>query len=515
MMHTAELENIRDAAALSHDIVETYDAVVVGTGAGGATAAKELAEGGMRVAVLEEGGCHFEHRDLASQAIQRMYRDGGITATIGAPVIPVPLGRCFGGTTTVNSGTCFRTPEAVLARWRDEFGLQNMHPETLAPLFDRVEAEIGVAPAAFRVMSRPNVLVHEFLAGEGLSGAPLPRNAPECEGCGMCCYGCTSGAKKSMAVSYLPKALRAGAVVYVHARADRVLLDRYGASGVRAAALDDAGRPTGRTLTLRAPRVLVACGTLLTPALLKRSGIARGNRHLGRHLAIHPASKVVAEFDEEIKPWEGIPQAYGYDGLHDDGIMFEGITMPPDLGGAANPLSGHRLAHYIRNYRHMASYGFLISDTAEGRMVRLPFLGHRFLYSLTPTDVRRFQRAFAWLARLFLRHGAKRAWAMVVRRDNEFTCLEDVDRFERSPLRAADIECMAFHPLGTCRMAATPEQGVCGPDHEVFGAPGVYVCDGSAVPTALGVNPQETIMMLATHLAQRLLGKSLGPEAAQ
>lgn len=508
-------ENIRDAARRAHDVTESYDAVVIGTGAGGAPAAKELAEGGMRVAVLEEGAHHTEHRDLGSQAIQRMYRDGGITATVGKPFIPIPLGRCFGGTTTVNSGTCFRTPETVLARWRDEFGLGEMLPESLAPLFDRVEAEIGVTPAQFQVMSRPNVMVHEFLAREQKTGAPLPRNAPECQGCGMCCYGCTSGAKKSMDLSYLPKALRAGATAYVHARADKIFCDASGhAAGVLAAAVDDAGRPTGRTVTIRAPRVLVACGTLLTPVLLKRSGLGRGNRHLGRHLAIHPASKVAAEFDEDVNGWEGIPQAYGYEGLHDDGIMFEGITMPPDLGGAANPLTGRRLAHYIHNYRHMASYGFLITDTAEGRLARLPFAGYRFLYSLTPTDVRRFRRAFAWLARLFLQNGAKRAYAMVVRPDNEFTCIADVDRFERAPLRATDIECMAFHPLGSCRMAAAPDQGACGPDQQLFGAPGVYICDGSAVPTPLGVNPQETIMMLGTRLAGILLGKTLGPDTA-
>jgi choline dehydrogenase-like flavoprotein len=261
----------------------------------------------------------------------------------------------------------------------------------------------------------------------------------------------------------------------------------------------------GRKLTVHAPRVVAACGTFLSPQLLRSNGIGRGNRHLGRHLTIHPASKVVAEFDEVINSWEGIPQAYCLDAFHDDGIMFEGIAMPPDLGPAATPFSGQRLAHYIKRYRNMSTFGFMIRDTAEGRLVRLPLLGYAYRYSLTATDVRRVKKAVAFLARLFLNGGARRVYPMVASRANEFTTLEDVDRFEQSPLQASAIEMMAFHPLGTCRMAATPELGVCGPWHEVFGTPGLHICDGSAVPTALGVNPQETIMALATRLAEHLL----------
>jgi hypothetical protein len=274
---------------------------------------------------------------------------------------------------------------------------------------------------------------------------------------------------------------------------------------VVAKAMDARYRATGRKLTLRAPRVVLACGTMLTPALLAGNGIARGNPHLGRHLSIHPASKVAAEFDEDIRQWEGIPQAYGYDGLHADGIKFEGISMPPDSGPAMIPLLGERLAHYTRHYRNIATFGFMISDTAEGTMWRVPGQGPIFQYSLTPTDTERMKRAIVFLAKLYLENGAKRAWAMVRRPDNEFTTIADVDRFAAQPIAAHEIEAMAFHPLASCRMGSNAEHGVCGQDHQVFGAPGVYVCDGGIVPTALGVNPQETIMAFATRLAGLLL----------
>ena len=95
------------------------DACVIGAGAGGAVAAAELAEGGLDVVLLEQGPDH-DPRTLSarpSQMLPRLYRDGGQTLTLGHPPIALPLGRGLGGTTLINSGTCFRTPPAVLERW--------------------------------------------------------------------------------------------------------------------------------------------------------------------------------------------------------------------------------------------------------------------------------------------------------------------------------------------------------------------------------------------------------------
>lgn len=506
---------VLDAVSFGTNCEASYDAVIAGSGAGGAVVAKELAEGGMKVAILEEGGSPVRHRDLAMDAVGRMYRDSGMVGARGRPYIPIPLGKCFGGSTVVNSGTCFRTPEAVLDLWRDCLGLRELYPETLERSFARVEAELQVETADFAVMSRPNTLVHELCERAGRPGAPLRRNAVQCAGCGMCCYGCTSGAKRGMDLSYLPKALRAGADAYVHARAVRILTDAKGAaSGVLAESVDSDSRRLGPRILLRAPRVIVAGGTLLTPLLLRSSGIGRGNRHLGRHLIIHPASKVVGEFSERIDSWAGIPQGYYLDALHDDGITFEGAAMPPDVGCVTVPFLGRRLAQYIKRYAYLASFGFMVRDTAEGRLVRVPFAGFRYRYSLSGTDARRMQRAIAFLSRLFLEGGAIRVYVMINEPENEFSSIGEVERFERRPLDPANIAAMGFHPLGTCRMAATPEAGVCDVHQQVFGAPGVYVCDGSVVPTPLNVNPQETIMALATRLAEHLLGRELPPSAS-
>lgn len=517
----AALPNLLDLSGAARDVEETYDVIVVGSGAGGAVVAKELAESGARVALVEEGTYHAEHHDGAYAAILRLYRDAGMTHTLGKPLVLVPLGKCLGGTTTINSGTCFRTPDSVLRHWREERHLEALSPEELDAAFARVEEEIHVTPVPFSIMSPSNRFMHRLLTENGFHGAPLRRNVRHCEGCGMCCYGCTSGAKQSMDRSYLPKALHAGAVAYVHAHVvgidvapARDAHHTQRVRGVTAVAVDAQGIPTGRRLRLRAPAVVLAAGTFYSPWLLYRSGIAGKNPHLGRHLTLHPATKVVAEMDQPSYSWEGVPQAYYSTALADEGIMLEGISMPPELGAMAMPFLGTPLAHFVTHYQYMTSFGIMIEDSGEGRMRSVPGMGPVFQYTLTPHDVRRFQRAIAFLARLYFEAGAKTVYAMYWGEGNRLQSLRDLARFEAQPLKAAQMEVMAFHPLGTCRMAARPEEGVCDQNHEVFGVSGLYVCDGSIVPSALGVNPQETIMALATRFAARFLGVTLGPSVS-
>ena len=227
-----------------------FDVIVIGTGAGGAVVGKELAEKGMKVVFVEEGKYHKpeSHRDLASQAVARLYRNRAMTLTFGNPVFPVLYGMALGGTTVVNSGTCFRMPEHVHEKWVKKFGLEDLDVADLAPHYERVEKIINVEPSQISVMSRGNTLTMESLKKQGIESSPLLRNVKNCEGCGMCCYGCSSGAKQSMDISYLPKAFAAGATAYTSCRVDRIVKKSGRVTGVEAVFLDDAGLPTGRKI---------------------------------------------------------------------------------------------------------------------------------------------------------------------------------------------------------------------------------------------------------------------------
>src|SRR4051812_2203718 len=190
---------------------ESCDVVVVGSGAGGATAARLLAEAGLDVIVLEEGELHDASTYTTDplDALASMYRDGGLTVLEGRPAIPLPLGRCVGGTTVINSGTCVRTPGDVLARWRDE------HRVAWAPAleeeFDAIERDLAVTPLDERAFGANAAPCRRGADALGAANRPVRRNAGQVVRCGTCPMGCASDAKQAMRVSELPRAVAAGA----------------------------------------------------------------------------------------------------------------------------------------------------------------------------------------------------------------------------------------------------------------------------------------------------------------
>lgn len=500
---------IIDGAQATQNLKESYDVVIVGSGAGGAVLAKELAEGGMRVAILEEGAYHktSSHNDLPYEAISRLYRDRGFTTTVGRPAIPVPLGKALGGTTVINSGTCFRTPSKIFHHWNQDLGLTDLDEKHFTPIFERIENELNVTEAKFEDMSRANLIFHELLAKKGIRGHALKRNVKGCEGCGFCCYGCPSGAKQSMDVSYLPKAFQRGAVAYTNCTFTELITSGRRVTGVRAQFHTREGASTGYSLKISAPVVVLAAGSILTPQLLRDNRVATENPNLGRNLTLHPATKVFARFDEEVRGWEGTPQAYYLDIFKDEGITFEGIFVPPDVAAMTVPFVGRRLNEFMRDYVHMASFGFLITDSGTGRVMKLPFLGNTVLYNMAREDIEKIRKGVLFLARTFLEGGATKVYTLL-HGHIELSTEEDLKNLEKASLRAEDIDCMAFHPLGTCRMGASEKNGVVAPDHHVYGWEGLYICDGSVIPSSLGVNPQITIMAFATRLAWQMTGKA-------
>ena len=190
---------------------ETIDAdfCVVGAGAGGAVVAAELAEGGARVVVLEQGPLHDADELTARppQMLARLYRDGGQSMTLGSPPVLLPLGRGVGGTTLVNSGTCFRTPPSVLERWAREFGLE-LDERTLRPCFERVEQALSVSEVTPELAGANAAVARRGAQRLGWSHGYLRRNARGCVGSGVCVFGCPTSAKQHTGITYVPRAGR-------------------------------------------------------------------------------------------------------------------------------------------------------------------------------------------------------------------------------------------------------------------------------------------------------------------
>jgi choline dehydrogenase-like flavoprotein len=487
---------------LGGDLALECDVVVVGTGAGGAVVGRELAEAGLAVVFVEEGR-YFERKDFTGRSFQmqqRLYRRGGSTFSVGNVGIPIPLGQTVGGSTTVNSGTCYRTPDRVLREWQRELGLDELGPEHMAPYFERVEAVLGVDHAKA-----------EFLGGNGRVIArgcdklgftrhgPLRRNAPECDGQGVCCFGCPTDAKRSTNVSYIPLALRAGAEVFSGARMTRVIVDGGRARGVVART------ESGHTLTVRARAVVIACGSIMTPLVLGAQGLGGRSGQLGKNLSIHPACGVLAEFDEQILPWKGIPQGYSIEELHEEGILYEGAMVPLEMTMSMTQIIGPELIRLAESFENVASFGFLVEDTSRGSVREV--MGQPVIqYWLQDADVAHIKRGVDVLAQIFFAAGARKLHMPIAGFD-VIESPDDLVKLRRARLRPWDLDLSAYHPLGTARMGTDPSSSVVGADHELHDTRGLYVVDGSAVPTALGVNPQVTIMALATRAAEKIAAR--------
>lgn len=483
---------------LTEDLAVECDVVVIGTGAGGAVVGRELVEAGLAVVFVEEGR-YFDRSEFNGRAFdmqQKLYRRGAATFSLGNTGIPIPLGQTVGGSTTVNSGTCFRTPDRVLASWRDELGLDELGPEHMVPYFDRVEAVLGVERAKPELLGGNGRVIARGCEALGFKKhGPLRRNAPACDGQGVCCFGCPTDAKRSTNVSYIPIALKGGAELFPGARVSRIIVEGGRARGVTA--VDEAGH----VLTVHARAVVVACGTIMTPILLGAQGLGDSSGQLGKNLSIHPACGAMAELEESIQPWVGIPQGYAVDELHDEGILFEGAMVPLEMTMTATSMIGPELIRLAESFDHVATFGFMVEDTSRGsvRSVR----GQPMIqYWLTERDVSHIKRGLDVLAQIFFAAGAHVVHVPIA--GFERLGPDDLPALRRARIRPWDLDLSAYHPLGTARMGRDPASSVVDQNHKLHDVDGLYIVDGSTVPTSLGVNPQVTIMAMATRAAEKI-----------
>ncbi|MGN6216220.1 MAG: GMC family oxidoreductase N-terminal domain-containing protein [Solirubrobacterales bacterium] len=476
---------------------EECDVAIVGSGAGGAVAAALLAEAGLDVLVLEAGD-HYNRDNYPAdrlEAISRLYRDAGLTIAAGRPAIPVPVAKTVGGTTVINSGTCFRAPQPVLESWRRRYGIA--WAGELDEDYAEAEEFLRVTQLDPERMGRNGQLAMEGAAALGASGAPIHRNAGNCVQCSSCPYGCAIDAKRGMHVSYLPRAVAAGARVRARVEARRVLVEDGRAVGLACAARDERGR--SRPFAVRARRAVIAAGGALgTPELLLRSGL--GGSQVGRNLHIHPACWVGARYEEEVRGWEGVMQSFYVDEWEPQGVLLEATFTPLAFGGAWLLGAGREHQRALLEFGHVGSIGVHLSDRSAGRVGLANGGAIRASYKLTREDADRIAFGIARAAEVHFAAGAAEVFPNIPR----FGALRpgDLPKFEAARVKPSELRLEAFHPMGTARIGADPREGVCAADGQVHGTRGLYVADASLFPTSVGVNPMMTIIAFAKQIAR-------------
>ena len=494
------------------DLSLDCDVVIVGSGAGGAVVAAILAEAGQRVIVLEEGP-HVplaEYRQMRpSQHLRKVWRDGGMTVAVGvdnSPTINVTMGRCVGGSSMVTGGVCFRTPDDVVDVWTKERGLTSLTPTSLEPAFEDAERSSHVEDVPISMRSRSTQL---FGIGAEKQGRPLKsmrRNTRGCKGLSRCNFGCPEGAKMSVDLTYLPRAMACGAQIWSDCRVDTIITKDSRAIGVRGRVLNGSGRlwrrDEGGKLEVRAKRVIIAAGSYHTPLILMRSGIGRRSGQVGRNMTLHPGFRMFARFDEVVHGWKGALQSAYSDHYEEEGFTLMSLFIPAGVIAATMHGFGPSLTKRAKDIPNMCVFGGIIHDEGGGVVRRGPTREPVVTYSMSKQNRATIPKVIRAMGETFLDAGARELFPPILGQPGvDADGFRKID-FDRVP--AMRIECSSQHPLGSCRMAASPDQGVVDAWGATWDVDNLYLADGSVVPTSLGVNPQLTIMALATRIAWHL-----------
>jgi choline dehydrogenase-like flavoprotein len=498
------------------------DVCIVGSGSGGAVVAAVLAARGLDVVVLEAAG-YFNESDftqLELPAYQQMFWRGGPTPTADGNVSLV-AGTTLGGGTTINWTNCLRTRPWVREQWA-EHGLGDVGESAFDRHLDTVMERISANDECSDLNGTQQRL-REGAERLGWSFETIVRNTDRGkytpETAAYLGFGDQSGSKQSADRTWLADAQQHGARFLTYTRATKVLTEDGRAAGIEAVWQPPDGRSA--RVTVKAPRVVAAAGSLESPALLLRSGI--GGPAVGHNLRLHPSSVVGGAYGTDQEAWWGAPQAGLCDEFADTGegygFLIETAQYAPGLIGSATPwISAADHKQRMEDFKFTANFISLTRDRGGGQ-VAIDANGESLpMYAVTDElDLENLRKGIETQIRLHEAAGAHQIGPLAEgaptwRRGDDLEAF--ISAVKRIPFRAGGYKLFSAHQMGSCRMGEDPQTSVAGPWGELHDTKGVWIGDASAFTTSSGTNPMVSIMALA-HRTAEAIADDAGAKASE
>ncbi len=508
--------NVIDASMLPEDRTIDTEIAIVGTGAGGGTAAEILAGAGFSVVMIEEGplatSSDFHMRE--ADAYPQLYQESAARKTKDR-AINILQGRCVGGGTTVNWTSSFRTPPATLAHWSREYGLAGFSERDLAPWFERMERRLAIAPWTV-APNENNETLRRGGEALGIPVAAIRRNVLGCANLGYCGMGCPINAKQSMLVTTIPGALERGATLLTRSRALSLQHSGGRATALVCAGLDVRGTdPTSRRVTVRAKTYIAAGGAIGTPALLLRSRVPDPYAVVGKRTFLHPTVVSAALMPQRVDGFAGAPQSIysdhflASDGSGPMGYKLEVPPVHPVLAAITLPGHGTTHARWMRELPHMQVLIALMRDgfhaDSAGGTVALRDDGTPVLdYPLNDYFWDGARRAFLTMAEIQFAAGAKTVMPVHASGSSYPTRSEARKAIAALPLAPLVAPVFSAHVMGGCPFGADPKKSAVDATGRYRQLENLYVFDGSLFPTSVGANPQLSIYAVVAKLASGL-----------
>lgn len=489
----------------------TAEICVIGSGSGGATAARLLAEAGHEVLVLEEGrdlvGPERTQRDGPMYDQLYMDRGGRTSHDLSVSVLQ---GRVLGGGGVVNTCDVVPIPEGVLRHWTGKYGLEDFAPAQFKRFQQDALADLSANRIPDDMVNKANKLLRDGGEALGFRGEVLMHNRVGCRGLGTCMLGCPVHAKRNPRMVALPKAVEAGARIFTRARAVKISKAKQELKEVTVRTLDPKGYHEQGTFSIRAKIVIVAANAIASAQLLLRSGV--GNSHVGQNLTLQPQLAIIGMFDERVAAFDGIPQSYAITEFEEEdnaqfglwGFRIEGIMGTPGIVSSLLPFSGAPGMEGMAQYDRMAPSLLLVPDAPSGTVEVARDGRLTIRYEQREDHRARLRLAVQTAAKVYLEAGAREvlvptAPPLTIRSARE------AQQAQQLTLAPATAPMISAHQQGTVRFAASERDGGADLNGQVYGTRDVYVFDSSGFPTSASSHTMTPIIASSRMLTTKLL----------